>query len=76
METLKIEIVNPKVKNILRDLADLKLIKIRPSKVKSELDDLIEKFRTLSATAPEINEISEEVESVRTERYEAAKNHS
>ena len=76
METLKIEIVNPKARNILRDLADLNLIKIRRSKVKSELDDLLERFRINADSVPDLSEITREVELVRNDRYEAAKDHS
>ena len=45
METLLIDIINPKAKAILKDLADLKLIKIKKEKRKTELVQLLDKLR-------------------------------
>lgn len=65
METLSIEILNPKAKRLLQDLADLKLITI---KSKSTLKDLLEKLRQDSDQAPSLDEITAEVEQVRKAR--------
>lgn len=70
MESLTIEILNPKVKKLLNDLADLNLISI--SKSKSDIDLLLKTLR--SDDAPSLEEITEEVEAVRSLRYE--KKHS
>jgi hypothetical protein len=70
MEALRIEILNPKVKSILKQLADLELISI--SRVESseiQFKKLLDKFRTKSKTAPSLEEITKEIENVRAERY-------
>ncbi len=36
METIRIDIINPKAKKLLKDLADLNLIKINKEKYKSD----------------------------------------
>jgi len=69
METLQIEILNPKAKSILKNLADLKLITIRKEKKQSEFITLLEKLRTNSEEAPSYEEITAEVEAVRSKRY-------
>lgn len=70
METIKVEILNPKAKNILKGLADLNLIKIKRESKKSDFSQLLEKLRKQSNTAPDLNEIGSEVESVRGGKYE------
>lgn len=70
METIKIDILNPKAKSILDNLADLDLIRIKREKVKSELQELLDKFRVNAGDAPSFDEISKEVEAVRKARYE------
>ena len=69
METIRIDILNPKAKSILKDLADLDLIRIKKGKEKSEFRDLIARFRINSEDAPTVDEITSEVESVRKARY-------
>ncbi len=72
MEILKIEILNPKAKSLLKDLEELKLIKIRkvPSDSKSQFKDMLKRLRSKSDSAPSIDEITREVEAVRKSRYE------
>jgi len=70
METLRIEILNPKAKSLLKDLADLKLIRIEKDKVKSEFRELLNKMRKDAENAPSFEEISREVEEVRKVRHE------
>ena len=70
METILIDIINPKAKALLKDLADLNLIKIKKEKVKSEFVELLEKLRIDSDETPSIDEITNEVEKARKERYE------
>ena len=44
METIRIDILNPKAKNLLKDLAELNLIKIKKEK-KSDFSNLLKKLR-------------------------------
>ena len=71
MESIRIEILNPKARKLLRNLADLKLIKISDSSDrKNEFKKLLDRLRSKSEKAPSIEEISNEVEAVRKARYE------
>ncbi len=70
METLKIDIINPKAKSILQDLADLKLIRIQKHQTGTDFRQLLEKLRMNSSDAPAFEEITKEVEAVRSSRYE------
>lgn len=70
METLKIEILNPKAKSILKGLADLKLINIRKEQTVTDFSNLLEKLRNRSEHAPDLNEIQKEVKSARKKRHE------
>ena len=70
METLRIDIINPKAKKLLKDLADLNLIAINKSVVnKVEFKEVLTKLRSNAKTAPTLDEITREVEDVRAERY-------
>ena len=70
MESLRIEIINPKAKRLLKNLADMELIKIKKETVKSDFSELLDKLRSQSEIAPSLDEITKEVESVRKARYE------
>jgi hypothetical protein len=70
METIRIDILNPKAKSILKNLADLDLIRINKDEVKSEFKELLNKLRAYSDEAPSMDDITSEVESVRKARYE------
>ncbi len=65
METLKINILNPKVKRILKNLAELDLIKIEKS-APNNFFDLVERLRAKKSTLT-FEEITKEVEAVRKE---------
>lgn len=69
METIRIDILNPKAKSLLKNLADLNLIKIKKDEPKSDLKEVLEKLRAKSDEAPSIEDITSEVETVRKERY-------
>jgi hypothetical protein len=69
MEILKIEILNPKAKAILKSLADLKLISIKKEKKKSEIKSLLLKTRQYPDLVPSADDILREVETVRKSRY-------
>ena len=70
METIQIDILNPKAKKLLRNLADLNLIKINKPKTKSDFSALVQKLRTKSDDDISFEEITKEVEQVRKSRYE------
>ncbi len=70
METIKVDIINPKAKTILKNLADLNLIRIKSTKIKSELKDLLARLRISQDDIPSLEEITSEVELVRKSRYE------
>ena len=69
METIRIDILNPKAKNLLKDLADLNLIKINKEKKKSDFSALLKKLRVKSKDGISLGEITKEVEEVRKSRY-------
>ena len=68
METMKIDIVNPKAKRILKDLADLDLINIRDKNPIKSFETLLNKLRMKSKKIS-LEEITKEVELVRSKRY-------
>ncbi len=70
METIRIEILNPKAKALLQDLANLDLIRIRKEKSENAFSEVLKKFRSRSAEAPSLEDITKEVEAVRQARYE------
>ena len=70
MESLRIEIVNPKAKRLINSLADMDLIRIKKEKVKSDFYELLSRLRRHSQEAPSLEEITKEVELVRKSRYE------
>ena len=70
METIRIDIINPKAKSILEDLADLELIRIKKEEGKPEFKELLNRLRIDSDETPSLNEITAEVEAVRKARYE------
>lgn len=70
METLTIDIVNPKARKLLEDLEDLELITIRQNEAVERLERLLGKIRNVSGPAPTFEEITKEVEMVRQQRYE------
>ena len=67
METVKVDILNPKARKLLKDLADLDLIAIRKSK-KSDFSEFLKRIRSNSETVPGPEEIAVEVEAVRSKR--------
>jgi hypothetical protein len=70
METIRIEIINPKAKGLIERLADMDLIKIKKGKIKSEFVELLDRLREKSDNAPSLEGITKEVEIVRKSRYE------
>ena len=70
METLKIDILNPKAKSLLKNLADLKLIRIQKERVKTDFRELLDRLRKNADNTLSFEEITKEVEEVRKARYE------
>jgi len=69
MTTVTIDILNPKAKRLLKDLEDLKLISIRDV-TKNSFLDMVTKLRAKAEkNPPSIEDITKEVESVRSKRY-------
>ena len=67
--TLQVDILNPKAKQLLQNLADLNLISIKGAK-DDEFLRIIKKIRSkASSNPPSYDEITIEVESVRAKRY-------
>ena len=67
MATLNIEILNPKAKKLLQDLAELRLISIS-EKTSNPFFNVIKKLRSKKSDIS-LDEITKEVEAVRTRRY-------
>lgn len=70
METFNIEIINPKAKSILKSLANLNLIRMQKSKPANEFSELLKKLRSNTETPLTMEDITKEVEAVRTKRYD------
>jgi hypothetical protein len=68
MNILHIEILNPRATKLLKELAALDLIAIQ-SNSSSGFSSLLKKLRANSKTAPSLDEITKEVEAVRSKRY-------
>lgn len=70
MESIRIDIINPKAKELLKNLADLNLIKINQETNQSDFSNLLKKIRAQSDDEISLAEITKEVEQVRKSRYE------
>jgi hypothetical protein len=68
MNTMRVDILNPKAARILKDLADLNLITIHNNPKRSFIS-ILNKLRSKEKTTPTIEEITNEVEIVRSSRY-------
>lgn len=67
--SIRIDILNPKAVKLLKSLADLDLISIKEESKKG-FADVLKKLRSNAKSAPSLDEITNEVEKVRTKRYE------
>jgi hypothetical protein len=73
MQTFKVSILNPKATKLLKSLAELKLISITEQPA-SGFREMVDRLRKKAAThTPSFEEITEEVESVRSKRYAKSK---
>ncbi len=68
MDTMRIDILNPKAAKILKGLADLNLIAIQDTS-KNGFAEVLKKLRSKAKSAPALDEITKEVELVRNKRY-------
>lgn len=69
MNTIEIDIINPKAVRLLEDLADLNLISIR-EKADDRFLEQVNKIRAKAENnPPSLEEITNEVEIVREKRY-------
>jgi hypothetical protein len=68
MEALNVQIVNPKAKSLLLNLAKMNLIRIE---AKPGLSAILARLRRHESEMPAFEEITKEVELVREKRYEA-----
>lgn len=68
MTTMRIDILNPKATRLLKDLAALNLIAIQDTPQNS-FAGALKKFRSKFKSAPSMEEITAEVELVRSKRY-------
>jgi hypothetical protein len=65
---MRIDILNPKAVRLLKDLADLNLIAIQDNS-KNGFATVVKKLRSKAKSAPTFEEITNEVELVRSKRY-------
>jgi hypothetical protein len=73
MQTFQVNVLNPKAYKLLQDLADLDLISIENTAEDGFLKT-ISNLRTKAATHPlSLEDITKEVELVRTKRYDQNK---
>jgi hypothetical protein len=73
MQTFKVSILNPKATKLLKSLAELKLISIT-EQPDSSFQEMVDRLRKKAAThPPSFEEITEEVENVRSKRYAKSK---
>jgi hypothetical protein len=68
MDTMRIDLLNPKAAKLIEDLADLKLIAIHKP-TENDFSELVERLRSKAEFAPSLEEITREVELVRAKRY-------
>lgn len=68
MEALKIEILNPKALQLIKEMQDLNLIKVTDEPV-SKLQSYLKKMRKDANSVLSLDEIANVVAEVRAERY-------
>jgi DNA-binding transcriptional regulator LsrR (DeoR family) len=70
MESIEIDILDPKAERLLKNLADMNLIKITSKKTKTDFSALLNKLRSKPTGEISLKEITAEVEAVRSKRHE------
>lgn len=69
MDTMTIDILNPKAAKLIKDLAELNLISIK-NQSKNSFTHVLGKIRSKATSAPSLEDITKEVEIIRTKRHE------
>jgi len=69
METINIDILNPKAKKLLKNLADLNLIKINDEQKQVDFSSILERMRSKTNFDISMDDITKEVEQVRKTRF-------
>lgn len=69
MNTIQVELLNPKARILLKDLADLNLIAIKNIGDESFLKVVMKLRKKAEKNPPSLEEITKEVELVRAKRY-------
>ena len=69
MSIMRIEILNPKASKLLKNLAELNLISIKEEDPESEFIKTLSSLRNHSKAVPSLDDITKEVEAVRSEKY-------
>jgi hypothetical protein len=70
METISIGLASPQARKLIDDLAELKVITIEPQ---PSFAQVLARLRNNETTAPSLEIITQEVETVRKARYNAGK---
>ena len=74
MVSIQVEILNPEARSLLEELAKLKLILITDlDDPKSQFAQLVKKLRDRNTSDLSLEDITKEVESVRSERFKGKK---
>ncbi|RYE35759.1 MAG: hypothetical protein EOP42_05810 [Sphingobacteriaceae bacterium] len=73
MQTIQVNVINPKAYKLLQDLAELDLISLGDVKENGFLKTVSELREKAATHSLSLDEITEEVESVRANRYEKNK---
>lgn len=72
--TYQVDILNPKADKLLQDLADMKLIALSKTSSDDPFLSVVRRLRKkANAKPPTLEEITKEVESVRSKRYASKK---
>lgn len=69
MNTVQVDILNPKAEKLLQDLADLNLISIKDVSSDSFLEVVLKLRKKAEKTPPSLDDITKEVELVRAKCY-------
>jgi hypothetical protein len=73
MNTVQVDILNPKAGKLLQDLADMSLISIKDIANDSFLKVVMQLRKKAQKNLPSLEEITKEVELVRAKRYARGK---
>jgi hypothetical protein len=74
MNTVQVDILNPKAEKLLQDLADMNLISIKDVANESFLNVVMQLRKKAKKNPPSFDEITREVELIRAKRYAKEKN--